>query len=159
MSHREATLMCPRCDTPLVALGGAPVHLCRECAGVWFGKARYQGVLDELSVGVRTLLAKRADVVAAEINHAMPVDCPACSTELTRRRVTDRSIEIDVCKEHGIWFDRGELNRVSTWVYEKREGDSDDGETSSDSGEWFARGAYGVARALGAVLEIVLRVA
>lgn len=45
-----------------------------------------------------------------------PLACPVCSVPLTQKiRV---GVPIDVCDEHGIWLDRGELEEIiqRDWV-------------------------------------------
>lgn len=42
---------------------------------------------------------------------AKPVDCPVCGVAM-QKRVSDTGIEIDYCDWHGVWLDRGELERL-----------------------------------------------
>jgi len=38
------------------------------------------------------------------------MNCPVCGGEMAKERKQD--VEIDVCREHGIWLDKGELSRI-----------------------------------------------
>jgi Zn-finger nucleic acid-binding protein len=110
-------MRCPACRQELVIVeyGGVELDLCAACDGVWFDA-------DELHV-----LFARAGLEAPEgPGHALAgaaADarasrrrCPRC-----RRRMAvvampgePRPVTVDRCpKGDGIWFDRGELSRLS----------------------------------------------
>ena len=38
------------------------------------------------------------------------MNCPVCSSEMSRRSSYD--VEIDMCAQHGIWLEKGELARI-----------------------------------------------
>ena len=38
------------------------------------------------------------------------MNCPVCTKEMSKRSSYDS--EIDICQEHGIWLDKGELARI-----------------------------------------------
>lgn len=40
-----------------------------------------------------------------------PVDCPVCGVTM-QKRMSDAGIEVDYCDWHGVWLDRGELERL-----------------------------------------------
>ena len=46
--------------------------------------------------------------------------CPVCSTEMTKS--FSHSTEIDVCIEHGIWLDKGELSKITNSARLKSKG-------------------------------------
>jgi Zn-finger nucleic acid-binding protein len=47
--------------------------------------------------------------------------CPVCGTEMSKRMFAYESgVAVDVCLDHGIWLDEGELHRVEAW-YEAQE--------------------------------------
>src|SRR5262249_51902570 len=46
-----------------------------------------------------------------------PVHCPVCSRMLQRASVTRAAVTIDLCAEHGTWFDRYELGLVLDAVH------------------------------------------
>lgn len=39
-----------------------------------------------------------------------PVNCPHCGKPMTRENVL--GVAVDVCREHGVWLDKGELEEV-----------------------------------------------
>ncbi len=120
---------CPRCDMPLSVLQGAPagtdldmlpMHECVGCGGLFVS----QKVLD-------AILARKAPAPHAPIHgpslHRAPVThpmevvrylkCPLCHAVMNRVNFGKRSgVIVDVCKEHGVWFDRGELTQTIEFV-------------------------------------------
>ncbi|MCX8065082.1 MAG: zf-TFIIB domain-containing protein [Candidatus Hydrogenedentes bacterium] len=100
---------CPNCEyTPLIILEFQEVELdfCPECLGIWFDSEELewilQGDFDE-------------QVMFKEKEHAEKVKkCPRCRKKM--KKVVSKDMETvvyDVCpKGDGIWFDRGELNRL-----------------------------------------------
>ncbi|HUQ16363.1 MAG TPA: zf-TFIIB domain-containing protein [Candidatus Saccharimonadales bacterium] len=38
------------------------------------------------------------------------VKCPTCDARMKTKTVN--SVEVDVCQEHGLWLDKGELERI-----------------------------------------------
>jgi Zn-finger nucleic acid-binding protein len=59
--------------------------------------------------------------------------CPTCGSLMPRRQYSHGSgVIIDLCKEHGVWFDADELPRLLRWI---RTGGSvkDENESSRDT--------------------------
>lgn len=45
--------------------------------------------------------------------------CPLCSVLMNRKNFGDRSgIVVDVCKAHGVWLDRGELDALIAFAFD-----------------------------------------
>ncbi|WP_394829311.1 zf-TFIIB domain-containing protein [Pendulispora albinea] len=42
--------------------------------------------------------------------------CPVCASHLRRITVDQTTIEIDLCDQHGTWFDRNEFQAVAKWL-------------------------------------------
>jgi hypothetical protein len=65
---------------------------------------------------VRALkLAKSVSSGAAENADTDPDDlpCPECKQPMLRARMHDAWLDVDICHEHGTWFDRGEVERFA----------------------------------------------
>lgn len=113
---------CPACGEPLTL---TPlrwvVHACNACGGVWADTAaaeRVATVVDRELLAVAKNAALHADHeerLSGEIRPSIPNAparrCPACDGELARTR--RGGVTLDVCAEHGTWFDRDELGRVA----------------------------------------------
>lgn len=52
-----------------------------------------------------------------------PRNCPTCHEPM--RTVTDNGVSIDTCDDHGVWFDKGELEQFIDRVVELEEPDSE----------------------------------
>lgn len=112
MSAQNEGATCPACRGPLRA---APLRwnvlTCDACGGVWADRAaadRIANVVDHDLLIVGREAAKRAEVVAIGSESRA---CPVCAKPLARMKVAD--VSLDMCAEHGTWYDRDELGRVS----------------------------------------------
>jgi Zn-finger nucleic acid-binding protein len=78
---------------------------------MWFDRIALDDLATEMSAGIDTRIGET--IATAEVARA----CPRCSAGMIRRQIQgidDRevAIDIDVCEEHGIWFDHGEFEAV-----------------------------------------------
>jgi Zn-finger nucleic acid-binding protein len=107
------TPLCPRCHRDLTA-GTARERLvwaCSMCGGVWLDGAtgtQLVNKLDDVAVGMAEGAAQKATFRRGTMAAAK---CPACAALL--ERISLRGVQIDVCSQHGTWFDRGELQEVA----------------------------------------------
>ncbi len=105
--------MCPVCREPMVAyeLEGVEIDRCLECGGTW------------LDAGELETLTELAGADAAELARALAGRgwarrtrrrCPRCPRRLTEFQIGEQErIEVDRCPaDHGLWFDRGEMEAV-----------------------------------------------
>jgi len=105
--------MCPVCREPMIAfeLGGVEIDRCPRCAGTW------------LDAGELETLTELAGVDTGELSRALRATvrtrrsrrrCPRCPRRLRQFHLgDDPRIELDRCpSEHGLWFDRGEMESV-----------------------------------------------
>lgn len=112
----EASHACPRCRTPLLALGIAPsatIHACPRCHGILVGPRAWCTLVarPELAPAIAAKLPAR-EARPAELIPMLA--CPACSREMERGRFgASSNIVIDVCLTHGIWLDSGEVVAVA----------------------------------------------
>lgn len=105
---------CPRCSgrfrrhsTPRGAL-----QSCTGCGGIWLDNDASQKVVQAYDDAV--VAAAEQDVRAArtKIETTGAISCPTCAKVLERVTVGAAGVELDICREHGTWFDPGELQRV-----------------------------------------------
>ncbi len=125
---------CPACGEELLPIGPAEERTgyranvkwfvigCPRCGGVWTDNTASQRVassLDPEIVGA----AVEAEEHAAQVGAPLPDDskprvCPECGGGLAR--VVSMGTRLDVCAQHGTWFDRGELWKVARALEHKR---------------------------------------
>lgn len=87
---------------------------CAACGGVWAGMGVSSRVVSILEPAVRELadVAERhASTAKSQAKPARMRSCPDCRAQLTVRALG--AVFVDVCREHGTWFDQGELQRVA----------------------------------------------
>jgi Zn-finger nucleic acid-binding protein len=117
----DKPLECPRCreDMQALKLGGVTARECAQCGGLWLDPESLQKLANarEESAGVVSALAARAPLDAAAPDVVRYIPCPRCDKLMNRSNFAHSSgVILDVCKAHGVWLDRGELQRVLSFV-------------------------------------------
>lgn len=120
--YREAEVVphggCPRCTGLLVAedYADTPLDECVSCAGIFV-----EGwILDRLVAARDARISLAISLPARPLHREAAVrylKCPRCSTQMNRK-IFGRSsgVVVDVCKQHGMWFDSGELAAVIEFI-------------------------------------------
>jgi|GEM_PF-895207 len=111
------TVACPRCTTPLLAVGiapGATLQACGRCHGVLVGARAWCTLLTrpDLAQALQARLPARG---APPSELVRMLRCPLCASgaEMERGRFgASSNIVIDVCTRHGVWLDGGEIAAV-----------------------------------------------
>ena len=82
---------------------------CAHCGGAWFDRG-------ELEYAVaHTLVPEVAPVAPAE-SDVRYLACPRCQALMTRRAYHRISgVVLDECNRHGVWADKGELERIAAF--------------------------------------------
>ncbi len=116
-----ADLKCPRCREQMQALmlGGTRARECSACGGLWFDPEALQrmaNAAEERSMVV-SVLAARTPCLTTMPDVVRYVPCPQCERLMNRKNFAQSSgIVLDVCAKHGVWLDRGELERLIGFV-------------------------------------------
>jgi len=119
-----ALILCPRCRH---LLGQDDPHRqpCRNCGGVFVRREAINPLLEELrsaTGGVLMLSPYRSPPPNARRRPAPPppeaspryMACPHCSKRMNRITVfADFRIVVDMCINHGVWFDSGEIEHAT----------------------------------------------
>jgi Zn-finger nucleic acid-binding protein len=122
----RSQLVCPRCRVvhraagrsdapPLFAgsVGGMTLHGCAACAGVFLGPACARRLAEAQPPEVVAHASRASAGARYQPDLAPPLACPACQQTMHRTHAISAQVEIDSCKLHGTWYDRGELERVA----------------------------------------------
>jgi Zn-finger nucleic acid-binding protein len=112
---------CPRCraGVQLVPVGNTKVLECETCLGLWLNIQAFEKICADKEqqsavLGSASLAAVDRTIPPAKVNY---VPCPECSQLMNRANFARCSgVIIDVCKGHGIWFDRDELSRIVEFI-------------------------------------------
>lgn len=111
-------LSCPRCAAPLQVRKYAELDVdeCDLCGGLFLSPSMLDRIVREHDrpEGVRLALPKRPYQRETAVQY---VRCPRCDGTMNRRNFGRFSgVVVDICRDHGVWFDGGELNEVVTWI-------------------------------------------
>lgn len=93
-------------------------------------------------------------------NDAAPARCPACHQSMFLQPATrDQAVYIDICNDHGTWFDRSELatlgDRYARETLRRSAGGRDLGYRHAESSTDWVGNTYGGLYLLGAVVELI----
>jgi Zn-finger nucleic acid-binding protein len=105
---------CPRCGLPLFEGNANEIAMlgCGRCGGIWLDNTSAQRVVQTFDRAVVALADQVSTRAAFSVDLASAIACPTCRGPLARTRSPQSGIWIDVCGEHGTWFDRYELGVV-----------------------------------------------
>ncbi len=109
------SLGCPRCCVELQE-GQAQemvVHACARCGGIWLDKQGAARVAQALLPQVLALADQAAQQARRTVNEAPHISCPECAEILLRTTVVEAGVATDRCPDHGVWYDRNELQRIA----------------------------------------------
>lgn len=118
--HGKSTaLPCPGCQTKLeeITLGHSQVDHCPKCDGLWVDNRRFEQICadrEQQSV----ILGAAGEVPKAQLSTEFRyVRCPVCNSLMHRVNFANCSgVVIDICKPHGTWFERHELQNIIAFI-------------------------------------------
>jgi Zn-finger nucleic acid-binding protein len=102
-------------------MGGVSVDRCAQCRGHWFDGDEVEHAVDLTTQGV-------SKEEAAALRRSLPppsipteevryLACVRCGERMARRQAAPRSgVIVDLCREHGVWFDGDELERFAAFA-------------------------------------------
>jgi len=103
---------CPVCKEPLVVLELEQIEVdyCTSCEGIWLDAGELELLLETNEERSRLINLFKEAVPEKEKSH----DCPICEKHMHKFYVGEQEkVLVDKCKRnHGIWFDKGELKKV-----------------------------------------------
>jgi Zn-finger nucleic acid-binding protein/ribosomal protein L40E len=114
---------CPACAKPLTAaqVGALAVRDCQACGGLWLDRTVFEqlGASRERQGAVLGALPSPTTPAVLSVGAIQYRPCPTCRQRMNRVNYARRSgVVLDVCREHGLWFDRDELRRVLAFISE-----------------------------------------
>jgi Zn-finger nucleic acid-binding protein len=111
---------CPRCKRRLglVSAGGVTLRECGKCAGMWADADTFESVCAEAETRSAVLGYIVDHPIAHEPLAAISyVPCPECGHLMNRSNFARSSgVIVDICKQHGVWFDRDELPSIVNFI-------------------------------------------
>ena len=134
----DTKLLCPACQDghrlTSRRLGAEQVTVleCSQCAGFWMGHEAFRQFIERakqqalpsgttpespLHEATRFGLPAGAAAVEKTGHGSFYRPCPVCGRLTNRVNYGHASgVIVDICKDHGIWFDADELARILTWL-------------------------------------------
>ncbi len=103
---------CPVCKEQMLILELSEVEIdyCSVCSGIWLDR-------DELDLLLEDEIERKKLLSTLTVDPAHPekhYHCPICNKKMEKVHMGDKKdVLIDRCrKDHGLWFDKGELKTV-----------------------------------------------
>lgn len=116
----RADAPCPRCEKPLRArlVGDLVIDECESCSGVFLDRVAVDRVItDRRQARAEALMGALTKTPTAVQTGRLYVACPTCAKLMNRRQFAlGAGIIVDVCRDHGTFFDAGELPRIIEFV-------------------------------------------
>lgn len=115
-------LKCPRCaiDMSSVTIGNAAVRECSQCEGLWLDATVFQSICadrEQQSVILGDAFTTQHKLAVAHEAQVRYIPCPHCKQLMNRINFAKCSdVIVDVCKQHGTWFDRDELRQIIEFI-------------------------------------------
>jgi Zn-finger nucleic acid-binding protein len=105
-------MLCPVCKESMVVLelNEIEIDFCSGCNGIWLDAGELELMFETDSQRQKLIDSLYED----HDHHEKKYKCPICSKKMVKVHVGDKKeILIDKCKkDHGLWFDKGELKTV-----------------------------------------------
>ena len=121
MAHQEAK--CPACGVRLVdrTAGGAAVRFCETCDGIWVDAPTFEELsrrrAQQAPLKEEWARPKASKPTSPPVAKVRYWPCPVCGEFMNRVNFARISgVILDVCKPHGVWFERDELLQVVRFV-------------------------------------------
>lgn len=103
-----------------VAIGGTNLKECPKCEGLWVDAAALEQICSDRErqaavLGMAIPVTSPASVDLEQNIRYLP--CPVCRKLMNRVNFAHCShVVVDVCAQHGTWFDRDELRRIVEFI-------------------------------------------
>jgi len=116
----DADKKCPRCKGEMQSktLGQQTILECPDCLGLWLDSSSFEKICADREQHAAVLGA--ASLAAAHVptdEKVSYIPCPQCHQLMNRANFARCSgVVVDVCKKHGIWFDRDELSKIIEFI-------------------------------------------
>ncbi len=115
-------IKCPKCDVEMSIInrGGLATDECPSCGGIWVDRMDEKKVLDmEPTVFTVDELRYLRKVYKPEgkVEEVKYFKCPRCASFMWRKNYMSHSgIVVDNCRDHGTFFDKGELEKAIEFI-------------------------------------------
>jgi len=113
-------LPCPKCKSAMnsVQIGNRSLFECPSCEGMWVDSTTLQQICDEREAASIALALPTRPIAPTTLDTNFHyISCPVCGQLMNRINFAHISgVILDVCRDHGTWFNRDELRRVIEFI-------------------------------------------
>ena len=119
-------LNCPVCDNQKLQSrkmksGTFSLMECHHCAGIWLSSKTFSHLEQKAKIeAVSGIISEPIQAKISKENYNPTKfyrKCPQCNSIMQRKNyATSSGIVIDICKNHGIWFDIKELDEILKFI-------------------------------------------
>ncbi len=110
--------LCPRCSVAMrgQTIGEYSLLGCTECSGFFLRHDTFEMMQDRMDRVIVPTDGKTRDGSTPE-SKVVYVRCPVCRRMMNRRNFAVISgVIVDLCRDHGIWFDSDELETIMDFI-------------------------------------------
>lgn len=111
---------CPRCKVKLQSLriDAIGIRECERCGGFWSDGVTFESICSNKEQQASMLGFSGSYVHPASAPATISyVPCPDCKQLMNRSNFAKSSgVILDMCKQHGVWFDAGELPKIIDFI-------------------------------------------
>lgn len=112
---------CPRCRWSMnaIVIGKADLRECPKCEGLWADTDCLQRICTdrEQQSALLGVAAPIPQPLNAPLEKVRYIPCPVCKQLMHRMNFARCSgVVVDVCRQHGTWFDKDELRRIVEFI-------------------------------------------
>ncbi|MBN1368743.1 MAG: zf-TFIIB domain-containing protein [Dehalococcoidaceae bacterium] len=137
---------CPVCREPMIVVEYHDIELdyCSACHGTWFDRGEIDLLLRSMELEEKPSLLNRLVHQPQRPGAEAARKCPVCHARMSKHCLSSvAELTIDTCaKEHGIWFDAGEVQRlISAFKLDAKSAYGSEQELVSFIGEVFEAGS------------------
>lgn len=114
----QAASLCPTCRCPLEEDGfrGSAIDICPQCHGIWLDSDEFSYHASERDVYSDASIPTKFTKHPLEGKKAY-VPCVRCGSLMGRQNFRKISgVLIDICRDHGVWLDAGELEQIRSFI-------------------------------------------
>lgn len=104
-------MKCPACKNTLVILEAHRIEIdyCSKCEGVWLDSGELELMIESEDEKAKLFQS----LIVVEDSPEKKLRCPICKIKMEKVIHKDLDTVTDKCiRNHGIWFDKGELNSI-----------------------------------------------
>jgi Zn-finger nucleic acid-binding protein len=129
------TLLCPRCACSLEEneYRGSIIDLCPGCAGLWLDVEEFDYHASQRDTFADPTIPRafRKKPFIEKKGYLKCVRCDALMVQKNFRRIS--GVLIDICRDHGVWLDAGELEQIRCFIANGGLNKSQDKEIAANS--------------------------